>query len=195
MALSDTSSPLDNVPVIDLSQTNDELLVKQIASACMEPGFFQVIHHDIPQALLDSFREQCQLYFSSSREMKVASKRNAGNARGYFDDELTKQKRDWKECLDVGAPGSRDWDLPDDAPENACLDGFNQFPSEESLPDYRRVTVEYFEACAALSHRLTVLMARGLGKDSDDPFLLNLKEKHTSYLRTNYYPPCREPQE
>lgn len=33
-------------------------------------------------------------------------------------------------------------------------------------------------------------MARGMGLPSNDPFIRDLKEQHSSYLRMNYYPPC-----
>ncbi|KAL7569908.1 hypothetical protein ACA910_008572 [Epithemia clementina (nom. ined.)] len=178
------------VPVIDLSRDDDdETLIQEIAQACQSPGFFQVINHGIPQLLLNSFRDQCKLYFALDEKLKQMWKRQADNARGFFDDELTKQVRDWKECLDVGVPGSRDWLLDDDDPRNACLDGFNRFPFTDILPGYRSVTVKYFSACEALSKRLAGLMARGLGVPCDDPFIMDMAANHSSYLRTNYYPP------
>lgn len=54
--------------------------------------------------------------------------RTATNARGWYDDELTKQTRDWKEGFDVGHvphPG-----LPPDHPSNIVVEGFNQWPGE-----------------------------------------------------------------
>jgi isopenicillin N synthase-like dioxygenase len=38
-------------------------------------------------------------------EEKKLVKRNASNSRGYFNDEFTKQKADWKEGIDIGAQG------------------------------------------------------------------------------------------
>jgi isopenicillin N synthase-like dioxygenase len=197
------------VPVIDLApllEEHDEIdssshdsVVAAIAQACANPGFFQVINHGISPTLIDDYRTQCRLYFQLDRDTKLSMKRHAGNARGYFDDELTKQKRDWKECLDMGVPGNglsspQCWNLlPDDAPENECLDGCNQLPDTTVLPDYRRVAFEYFDACAKLSQRLALVMAQGLGKNlQNDPFIVDLETRHTSYLRSNYYPPCPE---
>lgn len=53
--------------------------------------------------------------------------RTEKNARGWYDDELTKQTKDWKEGFDMGhvpAP-----DMPPDHPSNVVEEGFNQFPS------------------------------------------------------------------
>jgi isopenicillin N synthase-like dioxygenase len=181
------------VPVIDLSCSADqEDLVEQIASACAEYGFFQVVGHGISQDLIRDYREQFQLYFALPEATKQAWKRGESNARGYFDDELTKQRRDWKCALDFGVPGSRDWTTDDKDPINQCLDGWNQLPSTELLPLFRSTVTKYFDACAELSDRIAILMAKGLGQDETANILHALREKHSSYLRTNYYPPCNE---
>jgi isopenicillin N synthase-like dioxygenase len=191
------SEPALNVPTIDLFNkdlTHDEVraVVEQIAKACSEYGFFQIINHGIPSTLIDEYLEQCRLYFALPSETKILWKRNEGNARGYFDDELTKQKRDWKECLDVGVPGTRDWSVPDDDPENGCLDGWNQFPPSDILPNYRATLTTYFDECAQLADRLAILMAKGLGQDDSSTLIQELRDRHSSYLRSNYYPPCNE---
>jgi isopenicillin N synthase-like dioxygenase len=93
----------------------------------------------------------------------------------------------------VGVPGSRNWKVSDFDESNACLDGFNQFPSSAECPNFREITIQYFDECDKLSNRLARLMARALGimEESDDAKILNrMALNHTSYLRMNYYPPC-----
>jgi isopenicillin N synthase-like dioxygenase len=126
-------------------------------------------------------------FFDMPMEAKYALKRNGSNARGFFDDELTKQKVDWKQALDFGVPGSRDWSLPDNHASNACLDGFNQLPDEAACPGFRSTMVEYFTEVTKLSERLAALMSEGLLMPQDY-FGSLLKDHHTSYLRLNYYP-------
>jgi isopenicillin N synthase-like dioxygenase len=191
-----TSENKVQVPVIDLSAvTSEALLVEQIADACSEFGFFQVTSHGMPSELVEKYTEQCKLYFALPHETKLEWKRNEGNARGFFDDELTKQRRDWKQALDFGVPGSRDWSTPDDSPDNTCLDGWNQLPSQEILPEFRSTVTKYFDACAALSDRIAMLMAKGLGQSPDCDILKELRDKHSSYLRVNYYPTCNDTDE
>ena len=178
-------------PVVDLSNPSQDEVIAQIATACSTFGFFQVINHGMSEELISSFRECCLVdYFRLPHETKVQWKRNQSNARGFFDDELTKQKRDWKECLDVGVPNTRDWAVPDESMSNHCLDGYNQLPPADVLPKFRPTLVKYFDECAELSHRIAVLMAKGLGEDESHPFIRELRSDHSSYLRTNYYPPC-----
>jgi isopenicillin N synthase-like dioxygenase len=218
----DVVNDCNEVPVIDLcmADNKEEVIIQQIAQACVSPGFFQVINHGVPASTMSNFRQAMEHFFALPQATKNALKRNERNARGYFDDELTKQRRDWKEALDVGMPGSGSWDLDDDDPKNACLDGFNQFPSssdsvdvEPTLPTFRQDVIDYFKACEELSYTLAKYMSLGLDVDVDveedsggtctgDDGTQNsnqssninlanqLRDNHTSYLRMNHYPPC-----
>lgn len=60
-------------------------------------------------------------------------RRTFENVYGYYESELTKNVRDWKELFDYG-PKPRP-DLPDNAPENTTLDGHNQWP--KAPPGFR----------------------------------------------------------
>lgn len=186
------------VPVIDLPANNtaDEAsLVAQVAHACSTAGFFQIINHGVSDALRQEFRVACRAYFCHMPvAVKHAHRRTATNARGFFDDELTKQRLDWKQALDIGVPGSRDWTLDDHDPKNACLDGYNQLPTNDELEGFRDTIVRYFSACEELSDRIARYMAAGM-TDADDEekeqMVQDLKHDHTSYLRVNYYPVYR----
>eukprot|EP00584_Thalassiosira_punctigera_P019991 CAMPEP_0172572642 /NCGR_PEP_ID=MMETSP1067-20121228/135777_1 /TAXON_ID=265564 ORGANISM="Thalassiosira punctigera, Strain Tpunct2005C2" /NCGR_SAMPLE_ID=MMETSP1067 /ASSEMBLY_ACC=CAM_ASM_000444 /LENGTH=429 /DNA_ID=CAMNT_0013365225 /DNA_START=34 /DNA_END=1323 /DNA_ORIENTATION=+ len=181
----------DEIPIIDLADPDSTRLTEQLYRACSTWGFFQLINHGISPHLISSFRGAMESFFAMPYDAKANLKRNAKNARGYFDDELTKRKRDWKEALDVGVPGGRDWDLSDFDERNACLDGYNQFPSADECPDFRDIVIRYFGECVELSGQLAALMALALndGKDAEELFLERMKKDHTSYLRMNYYPP------
>lgn len=192
------SSAYNEIPVIDLSNPNQTQLINQLYQACSTWGFFQLVNHNIPPDLLSSFQQAMSSFFALPYNTKVKLKRNANNARGYFDDELTKRKRDWKEAIDIGIPGgSRDWNILDNDSSNMCLDGVNQFPTELECPNFRNVVVDYFNECSKLSNRLAKLMMIALNGSGDggenseeeEKFLKRMKDDHTSYLRMNYYPP------
>jgi hypothetical protein len=56
-------------------------------------------------ALTQRFKHQREWFFRLPMETKLSIKRNIHNSRGYFNDEFTKQRQDWKEGLDIGQEG------------------------------------------------------------------------------------------
>ena len=108
-----------NVPTIDLDalqqlkpgEAPPAALVEEVASACAEWGFFQVINHGVDRELCMRAEEQQRQFFALPAASKEPIRRSAANARGWYNDELTKQRRDWKEGLDFGSTPSMDWAL------------------------------------------------------------------------------------
>eukprot|EP00316_Scyphosphaera_apsteinii_P016394 CAMPEP_0119299614 /NCGR_PEP_ID=MMETSP1333-20130426/1592_1 /TAXON_ID=418940 /ORGANISM="Scyphosphaera apsteinii, Strain RCC1455" /LENGTH=396 /DNA_ID=CAMNT_0007301095 /DNA_START=1 /DNA_END=1191 /DNA_ORIENTATION=+ len=183
LASGSTNAP----PVIDLHAPREHL-VSEVADACSRWGFFQVGNHGIDDSVISAFSDQMTAFFDLPLDSKRLLRRSASNARGFFDDELTKQKLDWKQALDFGVPGSRNWSLADGDPANACLDGFNRVPERDSLPHFRSTMVSYFAELVRVSELLASVMAEGLGMPASH-FDRELRDAHTSYLRLNYYPP------
>ena len=148
------------VDIIDYTLPRHELAIR-IANAVSTSGFFQLVNHTIDDQVTADFEHEMRAFFALPDNVKHALRRSESNSRGYLDDELTKQKRDWKECLDIGMPRSRNWDIPDASMLNACLDGLNQFPVNSNA--FRSAVTKYYDACAKLSHELASLMSEGLG--------------------------------
>ena len=80
--------------------------------------------------------ERQRWFFSLPQDTKHAIKRNPANSRGWFNDEFTKQRLDWKECVDIGVEGRAD-----------SIDGTNQWLSSDTEADaFRSAMLEYFDA-------------------------------------------------
>ena len=190
-ALLSTSSASDAPPIIDLAAPRDDL-VAAVSAACSEWGFFQITNHNVDESLRADFNAQSRAFFALPASAKHALRRDASNARGFFDDELTKQRRDWKEALDFGQSPARDggWELANDDAAHANLDGFNRFPSPALLPAFKPTMAAYFDTLTLLSERVATLMALGLG--APDARATISPSAHTSYLRLNYYPICEQ---
>lgn len=60
-----------SVPVIDLSQENDEVIAEQLWNAATTVGFFTLIGHGIPQEMIDSAFEASAAFFSLPEEEKT----------------------------------------------------------------------------------------------------------------------------
>lgn len=105
LALSDA----DEIPTIDLSPIFNSVpgsdfpddLVQQIAAACTEWGFFLVVNHGVPPEKRHRIEAAAREFFGQSLEEKRKVRRSEGMVTGYFDTELTKNVRDWKEVFDL----------------------------------------------------------------------------------------------
>jgi isopenicillin N synthase-like dioxygenase len=178
------------IPVIDISALDRRGageglsdVVDQVSAACRDWGFFQVVNHGVRGDLIEAVWAEARSFFSLPREEKLGIGRTAENPRGYYDRELTKNVRDLKEVFDFGYIAHPE--LPDDHPENrAAVDGSNQWPT--SLETFRPTMVEYFGACEGLGQRIFEAFCLGLGLPRD--YLQRHFERHTSFVRLNYYP-------
>eukprot|EP00750_Incisomonas_marina_P015581 INCI18381.1.p1 GENE.INCI18381.1~~INCI18381.1.p1 ORF type:complete len:408 (+),score=55.66 INCI18381.1:169-1392(+) len=153
--------------------------VVALRDACTEWGFFQCLNHGVDSATAAAFDSECRRFFALPRTVKARIKRTKDNSRGWFDDELTKQTRDWKECVDIGCPG------------RTLVDGENQWPDPSEAPGFRPAVDAYFKSCLQLSRILLRACAVGLGMRPGH--FDTAAEPHTSYLRLNYYPVCPAP--
>ena len=169
-----SSAPASSVPIIDMAgyskasaaaaEPPPSALVNEVALACEQWGFFQVVNHGLDAELRSRAEDQQRAFFALPRDAKEALRRTADNSRGWYDDELTKQRRDWKEGLDFGStPHWPRWLPDDDDASNGTLDGFNRFPSESLLPEFRPTMRSYFDGLCEVAARLTTLFSLGLG--------------------------------
>ena len=93
---------IEQVPVIDIAELDSPESLRRIDRACREWGFFQVTGHGIEPALLRNIFEVSREFFAQPEEAKQRIRRDADNPWGYYDQELTKNRRDWKEIYDFG---------------------------------------------------------------------------------------------
>lgn len=179
---------MEDVPVIDLAGRPDgpptDVVVAQVADAASRFGFFQVVNHGIDPQRLDDVWSGTRAFFAQPAEAKRQLNRSKENSRGYYDRELTKNKRDLKEVLDLAQ--SPFPDLPEDHPKNRHdVDGINQWPTE--VPGFKEAVTSYLDDCRDVALHLLSAFCLGLNEPAEalhggfDPL-------HTSFLRLNHYP-------
>jgi len=163
-------------PIIDLDHPERARTHKAIDAACREWGMFQIAGHGIDPRLSNALKRQMRKFFSQPAAAKRAISRTADNPWGFFDGELTRQVRDWKQIFDVG-PADGEVIVP-------------QWPP--GMAAFEPVVCAFYDACDALALRLLRVISRNLGMPAD--FLdANFRPRHTSFLRLNYYPKCPTP--
>jgi isopenicillin N synthase-like dioxygenase len=167
---------IDAVPVIDIAELEAPQSLQAIDTACREWGFFQVTRHGIaPDAMADLLRAMRE-FFEQPLSMKREILRTAENPWGYFDQELTKNTRDWKEVYDFGPPDGK------------LIEP--QWP--QALPGFEPAVRNYYAQCERVAYRLLAALSVNLGLPAAN-LERNFGATHTSFLRLNHYPACPAP--
>lgn len=176
----------DQLPVIDLSSRDLPRLAALIGAACREIGFFYVVGHGVPQALIDQTFAQARWFFAldPAEKARVAIER-VGNNRGYaaLKSEALDPDRpaDLKEAFNVGLELAADHpDLQAGVP----FRGLNGWPAD---PAFRATLLAYFDQTQALGAWLHRAFARDLGLPPDH--FEALIDRPMSTLRLLHYPP------
>jgi len=175
-------SPRSNsVPVIDVSRLDhDERARAALDVACREWGFFQAIDHGIGQSLIEAVHSQMRKFFGLPHEEKTRILRTDSNVWGYYDKELTKNTRDWKEIFDVGPPESH----------GPIAGAAPQWPA--ALPEFQATMLAYMNACRQVAHELLAAIATNLGVPPAE-LQSAFGTDDSSFLRLNFYPLCADP--
>uniref|UniRef100_A0AAV1U7W4 Fe2OG dioxygenase domain-containing protein n=1 Tax=Peronospora matthiolae TaxID=2874970 RepID=A0AAV1U7W4_9STRA len=159
--------------------------ISEIRAAATDWGFWYITNHGLSKHELATFQNQMRSFFRLSLDVKRRVARGVLNSRGYFDNELTKNKTDWKECFDVS--GIQE-DGPTKHPKHERMgEDENQWPLEVLLPGFSPGILEYYCKMERLSRRLVKVCAAALGQEPTvfDPFF---NEDNSSFLRLNHYP-------
>merc|ERR1711915_534184 len=189
----------DQIPIIDLSPLNSttpphpstlDSLVAQIHAACRDWGFFQVINHGVSPHLLHTVQSEAASFFSLPLQEKAKVRKDFENPLGYYDTELTKNVRDWKEIFDFACRGY--WRLPSsfELESDEIRTVTNQWP--QNPPGLREACEKYAEAAEKLAFRLVELISLSLGLPAD--YFNSKFEEQTSVVRLNHYSPCPVPE-
>jgi isopenicillin N synthase-like dioxygenase len=169
---------LDGVPVIDLAGGASAVL-RAIAEACRDWGFFQIIGHGVPAAEVAEVIATARRFFDLPRPDKRRQLRSRDNPWGYYDRELTKEQRDRKEVFDIG-------------PDAGGLDGgvadpfAGATPWPTSPPAFESVMRHWYDRMDGVAERLVEMIGETL--DDGGAMARAFAPAHTSYLRLNFYP-------
>ena len=162
------------IPVIELHQLHGAEMLARLDEACREWGFFYLTGHDLAE---ERVLHAMQAFFSQPVEEKRKIKRSRNNPWGFFDEELTKNRLDWKEIFDYG-PADGEQLVP-------------RWPG--GMPEFQQTIEDYYTGCEQLCFLLLSAISRNLGlarSSLDGQF----QPDHTSFVRLNYYPVCDQPE-
>ena len=176
------------VPIVDISRYLDGSdpmgVVLDIRHAATRVGFFQVIGHGVPHALIDDARNVARCFFAKPQNQKLVpgcvSLGEASNWRGY-----EYFPSDNKEAFEIGLDTQGRVDM---AGRPLPLHGPNLWPASD--PNFRHTVTAYHSAVTNLACQLLGAMAWALGLD---PRYFDAKVREPiAHLRLWKYPPQTE---
>ena len=170
---------LDRVPVIDL-RDDPAFVVDQVGAACRDWGFFQIVGHGVAREAIADVQDCARRFFALPRDTKREQLRSRDNPWGYYDRELTKERRDRKEIFDIGPDAGGITAAPGEP-----FAGATPWPAEPS--DFAAVMQAWFGRMTRLSDQLTGLISASLTGDFG-ALRPAFEPAHTSFLRLNFYP-------
>lgn len=158
-------------------------VASDLRAPCETLGLFHVVGHEISAAELSQFKATMHDFFALPSEEKKTIRRTRDNAWGYYDNELTKNRPDWKQVFDYG----REPETGEIAPEHS--DGVNQWPS--SRPELKRILMRHHASCERVARALLRAIAVSLDLEPDrfDRYFAG----DSGFVRLNRYPHCDEP--
>lgn len=174
-----------SLPLIDAS-VPEAVIAEKIGAAARGVGFFYVVGHGIPQALIDEVFARSAAYFAlpAAAKDRQSIKRSPHN-RGYVamkGESLDPSKpADLKEAYNIGL------ELAGDDPRVLAGEPFRGVNLWPELPGWRTTMLAYFDAVWALGRRLHRAIATDL-KLPADYFEAKLDQPMAT-LRLLHYPP------
>ncbi|EOA13743.1 hypothetical protein CARUB_v10026820mg [Capsella rubella] len=171
----------ETIPVVDLSNLDEEQVSRAVVKASEEWGIFHVVNHGIPMDLIGRLKEVGAQFFHLPEKEKNAVAKQAGSKdfEGYTTNLKYVKGEVWTENL-----FHRIW-------PPSCIN-LTYWPNNP--PQYREVIAEYTKETKKLSERVLGYLSEGLGLPRE-ALLQGLGGESTEYvMRINNYPPDPKPE-
>nr|CAB3455427.1 unnamed protein product [Digitaria exilis] len=168
------------LPVIDLQQLDEEQCRASMVRAASEWGFFQVINHGVPQALLDKLHEAQVAVFRRPFERKVREPLLQFSPESYrwgTPTATSLEQLSWSEAYHIPMTASSLITPP--------------APGDDKLMTTRLVIEEVSTAMWKLAQQLAgILVAADQPSEEEDSGMVVRCTRSTCFLRLNRYPAC-----
>ncbi|KAG8381602.1 hypothetical protein BUALT_Bualt06G0138500 [Buddleja alternifolia] len=168
-----------NAPIIDLGYGDRNFIVQQIAEACQQYGFFQVINHGVSREVVEKMLEVANQFFNlpTEEKMKLYSNDPSKTTRLSTSSNLQKEKiHNWRDYLRLHCypldKYAKEWPI--------------------NPPSFKEIVGNYCTEIRQLGLRLQEAISESLGLDKD--YINTTLGEQGQHMAVNYYPMCPEPE-
>ncbi|OIW02362.1 hypothetical protein TanjilG_08509 [Lupinus angustifolius] len=171
-----------SIPIIDLHGlhvSNRSEIIQNIAQACQNYGFFQVVNHGVPEDVVDKMVKVSKEFFdlAESERLKNYSEDSSKTTRLSTSFNVKTEKvSNWRDFLRLHCHPLEDY--------------VKEWPTNP--PSFREDVAEYSRNMRRLSMTLVEAISESLGLEKD--YIDKALGKHGQHMAINYYPPCPEPE-
>ncbi|KAK4384775.1 protein DOWNY MILDEW RESISTANCE 6 [Sesamum angolense] len=167
-----------NAPIVDLGCADRTFIVQQIAQACQNYGFFQVINHGVLEEVVEKMLAVADEFFHLPVEekMKLYSNDPSKTTRLSTSSNPPKETiHNWRDYLRIHCHP---------------LDKYaKEWPTNP--PSFREIVSNYCVEIRQLGLRLQELISESLGLDKD--YINKTLGEQGQHMAINYYPPALSP--
>lgn len=182
-----------HLPIVDLADALNEgapekrRAAKDIRAAAQTSGFFYVVNHGIPEALVAQQFDVAAQFFRLPTDLKQKVAANVGDAKwGY--EAIGSQRLDEAANVDLKESFQFGMAYPPDHPYmRKRYPMYRETAWPESLPQFKSTCIAYYDAVANLSKKLLQLIAISL--DLNESYFSAFNENPSDSLRLLWYPP------
>ncbi|XP_027337713.1 protein DMR6-LIKE OXYGENASE 2-like [Abrus precatorius] len=180
--LQQLQSSTASIPIIDLQgldDSNRSQIIQNIAHACQNYGFFQIVNHGVPVEVVSSMVNVSKEFFQLPEGERL---------KNYSDDPSkttrlstsfnvkTEKVSNWRDYLRLHCHPLEDY--------------IQEWPTNP--PSFRDDVAEYSRKMRELSMKLLEAISESLGLERD--YIDKALGKHGQHMAINYYPRCPEPE-
>lgn len=171
-----------SIPIINLQGlhgSNRPQIIENIAQACKNYGFFQIVNHGIPEEVVGKMVKVSKEFFNlpESERMKNYSDDPSKTTRLSTSFNVKTEKvSNWRDFLRLHCHPVEDY--------------IQEWPSNP--PSFREDVAEYSRKMRGLSLELLEAISESLGLERE--YIEKALGKQAQHMAINYYPPCPEPE-
>ncbi|KAL2336288.1 hypothetical protein Fmac_010734 [Flemingia macrophylla] len=177
--LQQLQSSTASIPIVDLQDPNHSHIVQNIAHACRNYGFFQIVNHGIPEEVVSKMVNVSKEFFrlpESERMKNYSDDPSKATRLSTSFNVKTEKVSNWRDYLRLHCHPLQDY--------------IHEWPTNP--PSFRDDVAEYSRRMRGLGLKVMEAISESLGLEKE--YIGKALGEPAQHMSINYYPRCPEPE-